>query len=87
MTKITETIAAINTRTMGNRRIEQAKARLTNAEEAIQFERELIAAFSLDEGQWRPALSLYVTARRHDGEILSTDTRLEPRGAVASAPV
>ncbi|MGB6006578.1 ribonuclease catalytic domain-containing protein [Castellaniella sp.] len=39
--------------------------------------RELIAAFSLDEGQWRPALSLYVTARRHDGEILSTDTRLE----------
>ena len=44
MTKIAETIAAINTRTMGNRRIEQAKARLASAEEALQFERELIAA-------------------------------------------
>jgi len=38
---------------------------------------ELIAAFSLDEGQWRPALSLYVTARRDTGEVLATDTRLE----------
>ena len=44
MTKIAESIAAINTRTMGNRRIEQAKARLASAEEALQFERELIAA-------------------------------------------
>lgn len=44
MTKIAETIAAINTRTMGSRRIEQAKARLASAEEALQFERELIAA-------------------------------------------
>jgi len=39
--------------------------------------RELIAAFSLDEGQWRPALSLYVTGRLADGEILATETRLE----------
>ncbi|HEX7386011.1 MAG TPA: RNB domain-containing ribonuclease [Castellaniella sp.] len=39
--------------------------------------RELIAAFSLDEGQWRPALSLYVTGRMEDGEILQTETRLE----------
>jgi exoribonuclease-2 len=39
--------------------------------------RELIAAFSLDEGQWRPALSLYVTGRLADGEILDTETRLE----------
>src|SRR5690606_14141843 len=38
---------------------------------------ELISAFSLDEGQWRPALSLYVTARLEDGEILDTETRLE----------
>jgi len=37
----------------------------------------LIAAFSLDEGQWRPALSLYVTGRLADGEILDTETRLE----------
>ncbi|WP_417252138.1 ribonuclease catalytic domain-containing protein [Castellaniella sp.] len=39
--------------------------------------RELIAAFSLDEGQWRPALSLYVTGRLSTGEILDTETRLE----------
>ncbi|WP_066455015.1 ribonuclease catalytic domain-containing protein [Castellaniella caeni] len=39
--------------------------------------RELITAFSLDEGQWRPALSLYVTGRLHDGEVLATETRLE----------
>ncbi|MER1968737.1 ribonuclease catalytic domain-containing protein [Castellaniella sp. GW247-6E4] len=38
---------------------------------------ELIAAFSLDEGQWRPALSLYVTGRRDTGEVLATETRLE----------
>ena len=48
MTKTAETIAttiaAINTRALCNRRIEQAKARLANAEEAIHFERELIAA-------------------------------------------
>lgn len=39
--------------------------------------RELIGAFSLDEGQWRPALSLYVTGRLGNGEILATETRLE----------
>jgi len=38
---------------------------------------ELISAFSLDEGQWRPALSLYVTGRMDSGEILDTETRLE----------
>jgi len=38
---------------------------------------ELIAAFSLDEGQWRPALSLYVTGRRDTGEVLAAETRLE----------
>ncbi|WP_322995627.1 ribonuclease catalytic domain-containing protein [Castellaniella sp.] len=39
--------------------------------------RELISAFSLDEGQWRPALSLYVTGKLQTGEILDTETRLE----------
>src|SRR5690606_33809571 len=39
--------------------------------------RELISAFSLDAGQLRPALSLYVTARLSNGEILSSETRLE----------
>lgn len=39
--------------------------------------RELISAFSLDAGQLRPALSLYITARLSTGEILSSDTRLE----------
>src|SRR3546814_10751576 len=39
--------------------------------------RELISAFSLDSGQLRPALSLYVTARLSTGEILSSETRLE----------
>lgn len=38
---------------------------------------ELIAAFSLDEGQWRPALSLYVTGRLQTGEVLEANTRLE----------
>lgn len=38
---------------------------------------ELITAFSLEENQWRPALSLYVTGRLDTGEILETDTRLE----------
>jgi len=38
---------------------------------------ELISAFSLDEGQWRPTLSLYVTGKMEDGEILGTETRLE----------
>src|SRR5690606_18266624 len=39
--------------------------------------RELISAFSLDAGQPRPALSLYVTAKLSTGELLSTETRLE----------
>ncbi|HUH41184.1 MAG TPA: ribonuclease catalytic domain-containing protein, partial [Castellaniella sp.] len=38
---------------------------------------ELITTFSLDEGQWRPTLSLYVTGHRQTGEVLSTQTRLE----------
>jgi exoribonuclease-2 len=38
---------------------------------------ELIQAFSLDEGQLRPALSLYVTANLETGELLSSETRLE----------
>ncbi|NYT36168.1 RNB domain-containing ribonuclease [Allopusillimonas soli] len=38
---------------------------------------ELIAAFSLDAGSPRPALSLYVDADLSTGEILATETRLE----------
>lgn len=38
---------------------------------------ELIARFSLDEGQARPALSLYVDADISTGEILAHHTRLE----------
>ncbi len=38
---------------------------------------ELITAFSLEENQWRPALSLYVTGRLDTGEVLETETRLE----------
>ncbi|MBV6272463.1 RNB domain-containing ribonuclease [Alcaligenaceae bacterium CGII-47] len=38
---------------------------------------ELIHAFSLDAGELRPVLSLYVTGHRETGEILSSDTRLE----------
>lgn len=38
---------------------------------------ELIQAFSLDAGEERPALSLYVTANLHTGEILQTETRLD----------
>ncbi|TAL84480.1 MAG: RNB domain-containing ribonuclease [Candidimonas sp.] len=38
---------------------------------------ELIEAFSLNAGEPRPALSLYVNARLDTGEILSTETRLE----------
>lgn len=38
---------------------------------------ELIQAFSLDQGQERPALSLYVTANLETGELLSSETRLE----------
>lgn len=37
----------------------------------------LIQQFSLDAGSARPALSLYVTARLDNGEVLETDTRLE----------
>ena len=44
MSIIANTIASITTRTNGNRRIEQAKARLIKAEEAARFEVELIAA-------------------------------------------
>lgn len=38
---------------------------------------ELINAFSLDAGQPRPALSLYVKANLATGELLSWETRLE----------
>ncbi|MGB3289495.1 MAG: ribonuclease catalytic domain-containing protein [Burkholderiaceae bacterium] len=38
---------------------------------------ELIGAFSLDAGQPRPALSLYVRANLATGELLSSETRLE----------
>lgn len=38
---------------------------------------ELISAFSLDAGQPRPALSLYVKANLATGELLSWETRLE----------
>ncbi|HWK61692.1 MAG TPA: ribonuclease catalytic domain-containing protein [Eoetvoesiella sp.] len=38
---------------------------------------ELIQAFSLDAGQPRPAVSLYVDADLSSGEILGTQTRLE----------
>lgn len=38
---------------------------------------ELIARFSLDQGQTRPTLSLYVDADISTGEILSHQTRLE----------
>ncbi|MCB5362639.1 RNB domain-containing ribonuclease [Pusillimonas sp. CC-YST705] len=37
----------------------------------------LLQLFSLDEGQARPALSLYVTARLDTGEILDMQTRVE----------
>lgn len=38
---------------------------------------ELISAFSLDAGELRPALSLYVDARLDTGELLGSETRLE----------
>lgn len=38
---------------------------------------ELISAFSLDAGQPRPALSLYVTANLATGELISHETRIE----------
>ncbi|MGE4369945.1 MAG: ribonuclease catalytic domain-containing protein [Burkholderiaceae bacterium] len=38
---------------------------------------ELIAGYSLDEGEIRPALSLYVTANLETGELLSSETRME----------
>ncbi|OXR50756.1 ribonuclease II [Pusillimonas sp. T2] len=37
----------------------------------------LIQAFSLDAGQIKPALSLYVTANLETGEVSATETRLE----------
>ncbi|NGM85719.1 RNB domain-containing ribonuclease [Parapusillimonas sp. SGNA-6] len=38
---------------------------------------ELISAFSLDAGQRRPALSLYVDANLATGEVLGSETRIE----------
>ena len=38
---------------------------------------ELLQAFSLDAGQPRPALSLYVTANLASGEIIASETRIE----------
>lgn len=44
MTTIANIIASIATRTLANRRIEQAKARLIKAQEAASFEWQLIVA-------------------------------------------
>lgn len=67
--------------TRGSALDEQARARLSTVympgDKIPMLAPSLIAAFSLDEGQWRPALSLYVTGRLADGEILDTETRLE----------
>ncbi|MHA3904024.1 ribonuclease catalytic domain-containing protein [Castellaniella sp. WN] len=67
--------------TRGGTLDEQARARMSTVympgDKIPMLSPELIAAFSLDEGQWRPALSLYVTGRLEDGEILDTETRLE----------
>ncbi|MFV0282366.1 MAG: ribonuclease catalytic domain-containing protein [Castellaniella sp.] len=67
--------------TRGSALDDQARARMSTVympgDKIPMLSRELIAAFSLDEGQWRPALSLYVTGRLSDGEILDTETRLE----------
>ncbi|CAM5201078.1 Exoribonuclease-2 OS=Castellaniella defragrans OX=75697 GN=HNR28_002685 PE=4 SV=1 [Castellaniella denitrificans] len=67
--------------TRGSALDEQARARMSTVympgDKIPMLSPELIAAFSLDEGQWRPALSLYVTGRLADGEILDTETRLE----------
>uniref|UniRef100_A0A7M2QN33 Uncharacterized protein n=1 Tax=feces metagenome TaxID=1861841 RepID=A0A7M2QN33_9ZZZZ len=41
---IASVIAAVASRTLANRRIEQAKARIAKADEAIKFDQELIAA-------------------------------------------
>jgi exoribonuclease-2 len=38
---------------------------------------ELLNHFSLDAGQTRPAMSLYVTANLETGEVVSSETRLE----------
>ncbi|MFA7438254.1 ribonuclease catalytic domain-containing protein [Castellaniella sp.] len=38
---------------------------------------DLVSAYSLDAGQWRPTLSLYVTARTDSGEVLEAESRLE----------
>jgi len=38
---------------------------------------EVISAFSLDAGQPRPALSLYVTVNLATGELISSETRIE----------
>jgi exoribonuclease-2 len=67
--------------TRGGTLDEQARARMSTVympgDKIPMLSPELIAAFSLDEGQWRPALSLYVTGRLEDGEVLDTETRLE----------
>ncbi|MGB3706528.1 ribonuclease catalytic domain-containing protein [Castellaniella sp.] len=67
--------------TRGGALDEQARARMSTVympgDKIPMLSPELIAAFSLDEGQWRPALSLYVTGRLEDGEVLDTETRLE----------
>ncbi|MCZ4328418.1 ribonuclease catalytic domain-containing protein [Castellaniella denitrificans] len=67
--------------TRGSALDELARARMSTVympgDKIPMLSPELIAAFSLDEGQWRPTLSLYVTGRLEDGEILDTETRLE----------
>jgi exoribonuclease-2 len=67
--------------TRGSEFDDMARSRMSTVympgEKIPMLPRELITAFSLDEGQWRPALSLYVTGRLEDGEILDTETRLE----------
>ncbi|HXE17994.1 MAG TPA: RNB domain-containing ribonuclease [Castellaniella sp.] len=67
--------------TRGSEFDEMARSRMSTVympgEKIPMLPHELITAFSLDQDQWRPALSLYVTGRLEDGEILGTETRLE----------
>jgi exoribonuclease-2 len=67
--------------TRGSEFDEMARSRMSTVympgEKIPMLPHELIAAFSLDQAQWRPTLSLYVTGRLEDGEILGTETRLE----------
>lgn len=46
MSYINTIIAAVSSRTLGNRRLEQAKARIAKANEAIKLDEELIVALA-----------------------------------------